>query len=456
MSDDIIARAGLYRTIWRWHFYAGLFVAPVLALMAVTGALYLYKIEMETLWYGDLVAASEGTPLPASAQQAAVLAAYPGATVTRYILPPAEGRASEWAIRFADGRDPLTVFIDPAKAEVTGAIDPSWRLMSVISDLHGGAIAGDIGGYVVELAACWAFILLVTGVFLWWPRGRKGGIVLPRVRSRGRTLLRDLHAVPAMWNVVIVGFLILSGLPWSIFWGNQLASLGTLSAATSPTPNFSEGPAAPVHDEHTEAGNRDIPWTIRNAPQMDAPLHDHHTIPPGIDAIMQEAAVRGIDKAGLRVFLPSRPGATIMLSYVPDKAQDQRTVDLDPGTGAVIRDVGWDGYSPLGKAVEFGTMAHMGRQLGEPNRLLMLASCVLLVLTIVMGVVMWWTRRPARAMGAPKVPAGFQAGAGVVAIAATLGIVFPLAGASMLAILLIELALKYTTGAGSASNHPQS
>lgn len=455
MSDDIIARAGLYRTIWRWHFYAGLFVAPVLALMAVTGALYLYKIELETLWYGDLVAASEGSPLPASAQQAAVLAAYPGATVTRYVLPPAEGRASEWTIRSSGADEPLLVFVDPATAGVNGAIEPAWRLMTVVTDLHGGAIAGDIGGYVVELAACWAFVLLVTGVYLWWPRGRKGGVMLPRTRARGRTLLKDLHAVPAVWNVILLAFLILSGLPWSIFWGNQLASLGTLSAVTAPTPNFSSGPSAPLHDDHNGTVNRDIPWTIRHAGAVEAQGHEHHTAPPGIDAIMAQAAMRGMDQAGLRVILPRRPGATIMLSYVPDAAQDQRTVDLDPATGDVIRDVGWDGYSPLGKVVEFGTMAHMGRQFGEPNRLLMLASCILLLSTIVMGVVMWWTRRPARSVGAPKVPAGFSAGWGVVAIAAALGVVFPLAGASMLAILAIELALRAALGAGPSQPTPQ-
>ena len=454
MSDDIIARAGLYRTIWRWHFYAGLFVAPVLALMAVTGALYLYKNDIETVWYGDLVAASEGTPLPASVQQAAVLAANPDGMVTRFVWPPAEGRASEWTLRTAGG-EMLTVFVDPATGRVNGAIDPAWRLMSVVSDLHGGAIAGDIGGYVVELAACWAFILLVSGVFLWWPRGRKGGIVLPRASARGRTLMRDLHAVPAVWNVVVLGFLILSGLPWSIFWGQQLASLGTLSSATMPTPNFSDGPSAPAHQDHEMAANRDIPWSIRNALGAEAHHHGGHVMPPGIDAIMAEASSRGIDKAGLRVFLPSRPGTTIMLSYVPDAAGDQRTVDIDPANGAILRDVGWDGYSPLGKAVEFGTMAHMGRQFGEANRLLMLASCILLLTTIVMGIVMWWSRRPRRTIAAPVVPAGFRAGWGVIAIAGALGIVFPLAGASMLAILFIELLLRRAFSAGPAATPSQ-
>ena len=40
-------RPDIYRMVWRWHFLAGLIVLPVLAWMAVTGSLYLYKGEIE-------------------------------------------------------------------------------------------------------------------------------------------------------------------------------------------------------------------------------------------------------------------------------------------------------------------------------------------------------------------------------------------------------------------------
>lgn len=44
MSQD----AGrLYRTIWRWHFYAGLFVVPFILLLALPGAIYLFKPQLD-------------------------------------------------------------------------------------------------------------------------------------------------------------------------------------------------------------------------------------------------------------------------------------------------------------------------------------------------------------------------------------------------------------------------
>lgn len=441
MEDDRLKRAGLYRTIWRWHFYAGLFVAPVLVILAVSGGLYLYKNELESAWYGALVAGTGGPAAPLSRQAAAVAEAFPGSQLRQVSLPPAEGRASEWKIA-TQGDENLTVFVDPATAAVNGAIASETRLMTVVANIHGGDIIAPVGGYVVELAACWTLVLIATGLYLWWPRGRRGGVFAPRLKARGRQMLRDLHAVPAVWNAAIVAFLVLSGLPWSTFWGVQLSKLGTLSEITAPSPNFEMH--QPDHQQHMQDAGRDIPWSIRHAPAA-GEGHEHHADhhaghPPGLDELMALAAANGIDRPGLRIFLPKPgQGGTIMLSHVPDAAQDQRTIDLDPATGAVRRNAGWDAYSPLAKVVEFGTMTHMGRQFGEPNRLLMLASCIVLLMTVIMGVLMWWRRRPA--LSPATTAERRRPGAPVIAIAVTLGVLFPLLGASLVAIALIELLL---------------
>jgi len=36
-TRDAAASSKLYRAIWRWHFYAGLFVVPFLMMLAITG-----------------------------------------------------------------------------------------------------------------------------------------------------------------------------------------------------------------------------------------------------------------------------------------------------------------------------------------------------------------------------------------------------------------------------------
>src|ERR1700704_3997006 len=41
----------LYRVVWRWHFYAGMIIAPALIVVAATGALYIFKDELEAAIY---------------------------------------------------------------------------------------------------------------------------------------------------------------------------------------------------------------------------------------------------------------------------------------------------------------------------------------------------------------------------------------------------------------------
>ena len=40
-----------YRTLWRWHFYAGLFVMPFLVILAITGTIYCFQPQIEPLLY---------------------------------------------------------------------------------------------------------------------------------------------------------------------------------------------------------------------------------------------------------------------------------------------------------------------------------------------------------------------------------------------------------------------
>ena len=443
-EQDSRQSGGLYHFVWRWHFYAGLFTAPFLIVLAVTGALYLFNHEIERWWYRGLMEVPPFSRVAAaSAQEAAVLHAFPGAQVSRYTYPLDNHEAAEWTIKTTEGRA-LTVFVDPGSTAIKGTVAPGQRLMQIVRDMHASLLLAKPGQYVMELAACWGFILLVTGIFMWWPRrARMRGVLVPRLRAGSRTFWKDIHSVPSMWNAALVVFLILTGLPWSIFWGQQFAKLGTLSSITAPSPNFirqpklvsfTGAPAEPGSDDHVpHSGLPDLPWSVRNAPQ---PQAYNATRRIGIDAIMREAERRHIAAPGLRVIYPAVPFDTFVLSFVPKTAQGQHTVNIDPGTGALLRDVSWKNYSPVGKAVEFGVMTHMGEEFGLANQLVMLASCLLLILTISFGVVMWWRRRPVGRLGAPPLPEGFRPSWAIIATAIVLGIVFPLAGLSIVLVVL--------------------
>lgn len=57
--------------------------------------------------------------------------------------------------------------------------------MRVIFRMHVELMMGNKGSNIVELAASWAIVMILSGLFLWWPRGGGVGEVLyPRLRPR--------------------------------------------------------------------------------------------------------------------------------------------------------------------------------------------------------------------------------------------------------------------------------
>jgi len=60
------------------------------------------------------------------------------------------------------------------------------------------------------------------------------------------------------------------------------------------------------------------------------------------------------------------------------------------------------------------------------------------VLMAVAAVVMWWKRRPKGSLGAPRPPADYRVGRGILVIAVLFGLAFPLVGLSMLVMLAID------------------
>lgn len=85
-------KAAFHRTIWRWHFWAGLLVLPVLLMLSLTGAIYLFNDELNDAIYPEMrLVAPHARQVPISRMIEAALVAYPG-TASRVDMP---GRATD-------------------------------------------------------------------------------------------------------------------------------------------------------------------------------------------------------------------------------------------------------------------------------------------------------------------------------------------------------------------------
>lgn len=175
-----------YNLAWRWHFYAGLFVIPFMILLSITGIIYLFKPQLDTWMYADLMQVSVAEQrLSADQQLAIVREAYPQAVVSKYLPPAAQDRSAQFVIN-RDGQE-LNLFVDPYNDSVLGTQDALWNLQTVVRKLHGDLLIGTVGDRLIELTAGWGIVLVVSGLYLWWPRGSGGaGVLWPRLSAGGR------------------------------------------------------------------------------------------------------------------------------------------------------------------------------------------------------------------------------------------------------------------------------
>ncbi|HYS65443.1 MAG TPA: PepSY domain-containing protein, partial [Paraburkholderia sp.] len=437
-----------YRTLWRWHFYAGLFVMPFLVVLAITGTLYCFQPQIEPLLYPHrLIVEPKTTPrLSEDALLAKARAAMPpGAAAVTASIASAPDRSTEFVFRLADG-EKQSVYLNPYSGEILGTLSVDRRFMQIDRMLHRKLLLGKPGELLMELAACWTLVMIGTGVALWWPREKTTvrAALVPRFALKGRTLWKNIHAVMGIWLALGALAFVLTGLPWSGSWGKQFKAFASAANLGAPPGSWGGLPlrsalpgmrgdqasvagtsaeaqsAHAAHGEHGEheahAPNMDsmpgmvmddlplplTPWAVGNTPvPSSADAHTHATGALPLGRIVALTASLGVTD-GYDVALPASATGVYTISYFPADPKQERTLYIDQYSGAVLKDIRYGDYGAVSKAVSYGTSLHMGRYFGVANQLLCAAISLGLAGMAVTGCVMWWKRRPQRSLGAPS------------------------------------------------------
>lgn len=414
----------LYRVMWRWHFYAGLLVLPIILILSVTGSIYLFKPQVDRWEERAFQGLPTGGAVSPDRQLAAVLAAHPGLRWNHYRLPERPGDAAMIQLVDAGGRA-SEVFVSP-QGRVLGRLDPENRIEAVVSRTHGTLLLGRWGDWLVELAASWTIVLILSGLYLWWPRPlRAAGILWPRLSLRGRALLKDLHRVTGFWIAGLVLVTLASGLPWAGVWG-------TAFEWVRQEMGWVQGPAAWKIGTQTHHHGPDAAVTMSPASG-------------GLPLSFFVARARAEHMAFPVLVLPPNakprfgpPAGDVWT--VKSQTQNRplsRQVSYDPRTGDETARRGWAEMHPVDRAVNTGIAWHEGQLFGLANQLIGLATALALCAISILGALMWLKRRPAGGVGVPpRTDTGVPAG--VVAGLVLLALLLPLFAASLIGVAILD------------------
>jgi uncharacterized iron-regulated membrane protein len=215
--------------------------------------------------------------------------------------------------------------------------------------------------------------MCVSGLVLWWPRGRWGPAFTVRRDARGFRLHRELHGAVGIWSLVL--FMLVN------FTGVYLAFPQQIGSAV----------------------NAVWPGRDMRAAQFQArvePMRGAMAI--SLDDALALAKERVPDARFLNAFLPTRPDQALRIGMIRTghgEGAPTITVIIDPWRKKIVDVFDPRTLSTGETIIAWQRALHYGQGLGAGYKFLVFVVGLVIPLFAVTGFLMWWLKRRNRRAG---------------------------------------------------------
>jgi len=411
----------LNQWLWKWHIIAGLVSVPVIALLCITGSIYLFKDNFNDYVYQKArFTETAATSDVSYAEQLNTVTSHTDAHVVSVTLPTSPQQTTAFRLH-SKGHSTNLVYVDPYTNKVTGTYKQEESLMYTVRKLHGELLLGLPGTLLVEIIASWFVVLALTGIYVWWPlRGfSSAGFFTIRTKKTRRLFWRDLHSVVGFWMSAFMLIILAGGMPWTELFGDQLKWV----------------------QKQTDTG---YPQHWRDSKGLTSnPVPTDTASPQAISLDLVVSASQQLP-GEITIKLPQDKDGVYSISNRTFWLKDQQVIHLDQYSGAPVKALQWNQVGVLMELRQFFMRLHQG-EYGIISLIAVLLVALTFLVSTIASLVSYFIRKPQGSWGLPDVPEGFNAGTMVVAAMAVLGVVFPAFGASVLLILLVAQLRKLVT-----------
>jgi uncharacterized iron-regulated membrane protein len=300
------------------------------------------------------------------------------------------------------------VYVDPYSGRVLGMHGEMDRFSMWSKRLHSSLLQGNGWRWMIELSTSWLLVMLLTGIYLWWPRGDSSG--LPTVGLKDRAGWKQWHAFVGVALSAITLVMLTTGLTWSRYAGQQIkAAVDWIGQGQPAVPNDLRSVPRP--------GQAPLGWQeVWNAVRMHAPSISYQLTPP--KTAEEPWRITNFDR--------SQPLKRFNLL-------------LDGYSGKPLYYAGWDSLTLFNKATAVGIPFHRG-EFGVWNQLLLLVFGLGVLWGLLSGWVMYFKRRRQGLLGLPRLLPGAlrSAPTGAWVTAVVFLVAMPVWALSLVPVLLTE------------------
>lgn len=400
--------SNLNQWFWKWHFIAGVISLPFILILAITGGIYLFKGDYEKPKQESIkTVAVVGNPISYQKQWELAKKKIHKAP-TAMVLSKNKEQATEFISGMFSHKKSL--FINPYTGNVSGEISPHDSNMHTVRKLHGELLLGKFGTKIVELIASWMVVLIITGLYIWWPANGWNikGFFIPRFKAGKRILYRDMHAITGFWFSALLLLVLAGGFPWTDVFGDNFKWVQKTTNTGFPS---------------TWNGHQ-----LQSKPDANVLTLDQMVV------IAENLNLEG----EVQITLPQKETSIFSVSNtILSNLSAQKKYHFDQFSGKQILKHNWEDVGFLIRGRMWVMAFHQG-EFGAWNWWIMLSTAIALTVMCISGLISYLKRKRKGDWSIPNVPNTFKVGYILTAIIVLLGIVFPLFGLSLLLLFLFK------------------
>ena len=353
------------RAILTLHLIVALVAGAFLVVLGTTGSIMAFEPELDHLLHRQLWRVpDQSMPTPPGRKSleelgAAASKAQHGEQPIGFLMSTSPDLAYQVLFR---GR---SVFVDQYTGAVLGVRASGPDFLSRVHQLHLRLLiqnSSDAGKTIVKWASVALLVLLLSGLYLWWPAKRMA------IRSeRGtRRWWFDLHNAVGIWSFLFVGLATLTGV--AIGFDDALSPLVYKATASAPIAMYTRVP----------------PFTVRPS---DARISVDEAV-----AIARKTLPGAIP---ISINVPARTGVYAISARFPEDLTPggRSRIYIDQYSGAMLLAEG-SRTAPAGsRLLTLNRALHTGDVFGMPSKIVMSIASLALIAQLVSGLVMWLRKR---------------------------------------------------------------
>jgi uncharacterized iron-regulated membrane protein len=375
----------------RIHLYLSFAAGLVILICCLTGAILVFEKDLQMALSKDrYYVEAAGARLSADTLVSKVKQSFPGVKVNGIKLYEAADRSAEISVAFPPKKDAsakaeapkpkagakeaapqrqpgFTIFVNPYTGQVLEKYSYSETGFYTVFALHRWLLGGNnsIGKLIVGISTFIFLFILLTGIFLWWPKTKK--ILKQRLNIKWaaswKRINHDMHLVFGFYSAIFLFIFAFTGLAWSFEWFNN----GIYKVTGSPI----KPPPAPKSTFVADAKKI----------SFDKALASAKTVYPSGEFYS--------------VSLPKDSVEAVNITTLGHDAAHESATDavyVDQYSGAVLGKMAFSERSLGAQVRSTFKPVHTGSIWGTPSKIIAFIVCLLGTTFPITGTIMWYNR----------------------------------------------------------------